>query len=119
MKERLFTLRKTLKLTQAEFAEKINLKRAAITAYETGVNNIPERVVLDICRTFNVNEQWLRDGDDPMFRPVKSLNNELASEVGALIAGEDDFTKKLILRYLQLPEEEKKLFEKFIRSLDQ
>lgn len=117
MKNRLIALRKNLKLTQAEFAKRINLTRAAISQYELGNNQITERTVSDICREFNVSEDWLRNGTGPMFRPIVGINNELATAVGSLISSEDDFTKKVVLKYLQLPEEHRKIFEKFLRSL--
>lgn len=116
MKDRLLELRKKLDYTQAEFAERINLKRPTITNYESGATVIPDRVILDICREFNVSEDWLRDGVGPMFRPM-STDNELAAAVGSLIASEDDFTKKIVLKYLKLPDEHKKIFEKFLREL--
>lgn len=116
--ERLVKLRTALNINQSTFAAKINRAQSTYSEYERG-KNIPDRTISDICRVFNVNEEWLKNGEGPMFRPAKGLNGELTSEIGALIASEDDFTKKLILRYLQLPEEEKKLFEKFIRNLDQ
>lgn len=116
MKDRLIQLRKKLNLTQAVFASRLNLTRAAISQYELGNNQITDRTVLDICREFNVSEDWLRDGVGPMFRPM-STDNELAAAVGSLIASEDDFTKKIVLKYLKLPDEHKKIFEKFLREL--
>lgn len=117
MNERLLQLRKNLKLTQAEFAERINLKRPTIANYEAGNAMIPDRVIADLIREFNVSEDWLRNGTGPMFRPIAGINNELATAVGSLISSEDDFTKKVVLKYLQLPEEHRKIFEKFLRSL--
>ncbi|MFQ9544998.1 MAG: helix-turn-helix domain-containing protein [Clostridium sp.] len=67
MNERLKLLRSTLKLTTREFAKVINLSGGAITNMEKGVRNITDRVISDICREFNVNEEWLRDGKGEMF----------------------------------------------------
>lgn len=107
MNNRLVDLRKALSLTQEQFGEKINLKRTAITAYEKGYNSINDRTIANICNTFNVNEDWLRYGTQPMFRPQQSADNELAAEVASLIKSKDDFTKNLILEILKLPEEQK------------
>lgn len=67
MNERLKLLRSTLKLTTREFAKVINLSGGAITNMEKGVRNITDRVISDICREFNVNEEWLRNGKGEMF----------------------------------------------------
>lgn len=67
MNERLKILRSTLKLTTREFAKVINLSGGAITNMEKGVRNITDRVISDICREFNVNEEWLREGKGEMF----------------------------------------------------
>ncbi len=34
---------------------------------ESGAKNVTDRVVADICREFNVNENWLREGTGEMF----------------------------------------------------
>lgn len=114
--KRLIQLREHLQLNQQKFAEKINRAQSTYCEYEKG-KNIPERTILDICREFNVSEDWLRDGIGPMFRPAKDMDNELAIEFGKLIAGKDEFTKRLFLQYLKLPDEEKAIFQKFLENL--
>lgn len=114
--KRLIQLREHLQLNQQKFAEKINRAQSTYCEYEKG-KNIPERTILDICREFNVSEDWLRDGTGPMFRPVQDMDNELAVEFGKLIAGKDEFTKRLFLQYLKLPDEEKAIFQKFLENL--
>lgn len=68
MNERLKELRKTLKLTQQEFADRLNIKRGAIANYEIGRNVPIDAVVSLICKEFNVNEDWLRNGSGEMFK---------------------------------------------------
>ena len=76
MEERLKELRKTLNLTQQEFAEKIGVKRNTIAQYESGRNAPIDAVITLICRTYSVDETWLRTGEGEMFQP-KSRNDEL------------------------------------------
>lgn len=62
MQERIKTLRKTLGLTQKQFAEKIGVKQNTVAQYEIG-RNIPTDMAINlICREFGVNEIWLRTG---------------------------------------------------------
>lgn len=69
MHERLKLLRKQLRLTQQEFADKLGISRGNIAAYEVAKNAPSDAVILLICRYFNVNEEWLRNGVGDMFIP--------------------------------------------------
>jgi transcriptional regulator with XRE-family HTH domain len=66
--ERVKYLRKdVLKLTQEEFARKLNMSTSNIGSIEIGRVNLTERVIADICRRWSVNEQWLAEGTEPVF----------------------------------------------------
>ena len=67
MKDRIKEIRKTLNLTQQEFADRLGIKRGGIANYEIGRNDPSDSVISLICREFNVNEQWLRYGNGDMF----------------------------------------------------
>lgn len=74
MGNRIKELRKKLGLTQQEFADRLGIKRNAITNYEVGRNNPADMVISLICREFNVNEQWLRTGDGEMLAESDSFS---------------------------------------------
>ena len=74
MKDRIKKLRKELNLTQNQFGEKIGVKGNTITNYETGLRTPTDTVINNICKTFNVNEHWLRDGTGEMF--LEQTRNE-------------------------------------------
>ena len=63
-------------LTQSQFAEKLGLSRNYIGLIEIGDRVPSDRTISDICREFNVSEEWLRTGEGEMFQP-KSRNEEL------------------------------------------
>lgn len=92
--DRLKYLRKEiLKLGQVEFSKKINLKSSGfISQLEKGTRNITDRTINDICREFNVNEEWLRAGigevfqenDDTILSELikeKNITNDLVIQV--------------------------------------
>lgn len=97
MKDRIKNLRRTLNLTQQEFADKIGVKRNTIGQYEIGRNKPIDSIINLICREFNVNEEWLRTGKGEMFLP------EANGELEALV-------KKYNLSY-----NEKIIIEKFVK----
>ncbi|MCI8489027.1 MAG: helix-turn-helix transcriptional regulator [Lachnospiraceae bacterium] len=67
MNERIKQLRKTLGMTQQEFAEKIGVKRNTIAQYEIGRNEPIESVINLICKQYNINIDWLKNGSGEMF----------------------------------------------------
>ena len=88
MGDRIKVLRQSLGLTQQEFADRIGIKRGAIANYEIG-RNISDVVINSICRTFNVNEHWLRTGEGEMFVQI-ARDKEIMRFVGDVMQGEDD-----------------------------
>ncbi len=67
MNERLKILRKTLKMNQQEFSERIGISQSALTLMENGKRTIRDVYIAQMCHAFNVNEVWLRTGDGEMF----------------------------------------------------
>lgn len=67
MNNRIRELRKTLELSQKEFAQKIGLKQNAISYMEKSGATVTEQNVKAICSQFSVNESWLRTGSGKMF----------------------------------------------------
>jgi transcriptional regulator with XRE-family HTH domain len=65
--KRIILLRHTEKLTQPVFAEKISISKGYIAALELGKKPVNDRIVKLICSTFRVNEDWLRNGAEPMY----------------------------------------------------
>lgn len=98
MKERIRLIRRTLDLTQQEFADRIGIKRGAIANYELGRNEPVDSVVSLICREFNVNEEWLREGIGEMFLP--NTNDELDALAKKYDLSEAD--QVLIEKYVNL-----------------
>ena len=81
MIERIYLLRKTLSLSQENFGKRIGLTKHSISAYENGDRQPTERVISDICREFNVNEEWLRTGEgDMLIETDDSIFSELMTE---------------------------------------
>lgn len=120
MNERLLELRKALGLTQAKFGEKLKLKSNTITNYEKGNRSLNDRVIADICREYNVNETWLREGTGSMFRPVKSDESLFAEQAAKLIKSKDPVTIKAVAFLLKLindgEDELKDAYIKFIHD---
>lgn len=85
MKERLIELREIhLNKTQKEMAEKLNISRATYGRYETGEIKISDRVIIDICREFHINENWLRTGEEPIL-VQRTQKDEMKDKISKII----------------------------------
>lgn len=99
MKDRIRQLRKELKLNQSDFGEKVGVKGNTIGNYELGLRSPSEAVVFSICREFNVNEDWLRNGNGEMFIPL-TRSETISRFAGNLIKEEDDSFKRQLIEVL-------------------
>lgn len=95
MNERIKAVRLALGISQEEFGKRLGVTRGAITNIE--LNKVePKPLFVDlICREFNVNEDWLKNGAEPMFLQ-RSRNEEISAFFGDLLNGEPDFKHRLI-----------------------
>lgn len=101
MNERLKKIRKTLDLTQQEFANRIGVARANIASYEVGKSNLSDAVISLICREFSVNEKWLRYGEGDMFN---SSDDEYIAIIDRIMAGENEFAKNIFKTFAMFDE---------------
>lgn len=76
MKDRIKTLRKTLKMNQNEFANKIHKVTRTLQKYESGEIVPDYSIVQLIAKTFNINPDWLVTGDGEMFLDNTSRQQE-------------------------------------------
>lgn len=117
MHERLKQLRKTLDLTQQEFADRIGSKRNTVAKYETETNTPSTAVISLICREFHVSETWLREGTGEMFLSV-DRNTDIAKLTRQLLDEEtDSFKNRFISVLANLSTQEWELLEKRAREL--
>ncbi len=114
MKDRFKELRKELNVTQQEFADKLKISRNFVAQIEMGSKVPSDRTIDDVCREFNVNEEWLRTGNGDMFIPGikdKQISTMLAD---VMKSGEDSFRHRLVSALARLDDEGWDNLEKLI-----
>lgn len=117
MKDRIKELRKTLGLTQQEFADKIGTARGNISAYEVAKNAPSDAVISLICTKFNVNEEWLRNGNGEMFIEL-TRDEQIEAFVGEALRDESDsFKKKFIAMLTALDEPDWEILQKMVEKI--
>lgn len=110
MNDRIKKIRKMLDMTQIEFSSKIGLSRNFIAQIETGAKIPSDRTISDICRVFNVNEEWIRTGNGEIFQ---NDDTDDYSEITTIIGEKDPKAKKAIIDYYHLTDSDKELWWKF------
>ncbi len=117
MNERINEIRKAVGLTQGDFGAKIGgLSKNYVWMLEKGERTPSDRTILDICREFNVNEEWLRTGQGEMFRKL-SRSDEIAAFFGDVLSGEPDFRARFIAALSRLNADQWKLLEQIADNL--
>lgn len=96
--ERVKEIRKSLGFTLDKFGERIGLKKSALSLIENGKNVLTDGNILSICREYNVNEKWLRDGEGSMFAQPETFSlDEFAAKHNAT-----DLEKEIIKTYFEI-----------------
>lgn len=117
MKDRIKKIRKESGLTQVDFGERIGVKGNTITNYENGLRTPTDAVILSICREFDVNEEWLRNGTGEML-VQKSKDEQISEMLGEIQkSGEDTFNHRLVSALANLDEDGWNSLEKLIDSI--
>ena len=111
---RIKEIRKGAGLTLEKFGAKIGITAASLSTIENGKSNPSGQTVLMICREFNVNEDWLRDGTGDPF--MKMSREETIAEYVGRITGEHitDIDESIIKFMAETPVDE---WESLARNL--
>lgn len=117
MNERIKALRKFLNMTQEEFSKQIGLSRNFIAQVEIGTKVPSDRTITDICREYNVNEDWLRTGNGEMFKS-RTREQEISAFVNEVMELNDDsFEKKLVSALARLEPKDWECLESIAKKL--
>ena len=116
--ERMRLIRKTIKLTQEEFGNRLGVSFAAVSMTEGGKNGVSDRIVRDMVREFAVNEGWLRTGEGSMFLP-QMRQEQIASFIGDVLRDDNSFRLRLISTLSRLTPAEWEMLEKRIAEINE
>lgn len=120
MNERIKEVRKALGLTLEKFGKSLGVTKVAISNIENGNRGVTEQMFLSVCRVYNVNEDWLRNGTGEMF-------NKPSDEVGyyaEFLLEQDSVDEPLrslivdmIKAYVDLDDVSKEIFMRYVNNL--
>lgn len=103
--------------TKTAFSDRINVSQAFVSQMCSGLKVPSDRTIADICREYDVNEDWLRTGQgDPYIQ--LSRDEELSQFFGDVMKGEDpDFRRRLLSVMSRLTTDEWALLEQMAWKL--
>ncbi len=97
MNGRIKHLRKeVLDMTQDDFSSKLGLSRNFIAQLETGAKVPSERTIKDICREYNVNENWLRTGEGEIFIELSRKDKIILWAAEALSGESEEYRNRFV-----------------------
>lgn len=114
MHDRIKDIRKTLGMTQTEFAQRIGIKQNSLANIEIGRRNASNQVVTSICREFGVNLDYLLHGTGPMFAPKETT---ALDRIDQILGGGNEFVKAVFVEMADLSDEEWQMLHDFVQRV--
>ncbi len=112
LKDRIKKIRKNNNLTQQEFAKKIGTSQNVLANWENGRRNPSASAVNNICKTFNITEEWLRTGKGEMYLELDT-EEELFQWVEKVLNNRNTtFKKRFVAMLMSLSDQEWEFLEK-------
>lgn len=114
--DRIKEIRISLGLNQSDFGNKIGLGQAGVSALEKGIRGITDRNIQLICEKFNVNEEWLRNGEGEMFLDVSEEDEFMKAAAELRISG-DEGIMQAVIEYWKMSPEQREIIKNFIINI--
>ena len=118
LNSRIKQVRKALGMSQDDFGNGLGLGRGAITNIELNKTTPKPLVVQLICKTYNVNEQWLRTGEGEMF-VQRTRSQEITDFMADLVQTDNEFKRRFVSVLARLDEKDWELIEKMAEMLSE
>lgn len=116
--ERIKYVRNTLNLTLEKFGDRLGVTKVAISNIEKGNRNLTEQMLKLICKEYNVNEEWLRNGTGEMFNVPE---DEIASILSEIIENPESEFYKMVLQlahtYAELTPDSQRVIDEYTKKL--
>lgn len=113
--KRVSVLRKTLKLTQTEFAKALSIGQQALSMIENGQRDLSEKNIKLICFSYKVSYDWLVNGIGDMFQ---SDDSDAQAIVDSVMTVDNEFAKKILVKFAKLSDEHWKQLQEILTELE-
>ena len=110
-------IRNFLGLTQKELACRLKLAQGTISSIEAGQRKLTDRLLSQICLTFNLSDEWVRTGKGEPYKNVAlndSFLNELVKAYEGMTEGQKESFKSFLVTFGILGKEKKEVSDEVI-----
>lgn len=113
MKNRIREFRRSLGLSQTDFAERLGMTRSIVSNMELGLVEIPDYRIKSMIKEFDVSETWLRTGQGKMFDvepdPDRGVLDQIQKEYK-----DNPVLRALLESYVKLSDAQRKAFDDYV-----
>lgn len=110
--ERVKEIRKTLNLTLEKFGDKIGVQKSAVSKIERGDVGLTEQMSKSICREFNVNYDYLVNGEGDVFSNLpQTILDDLCVQYDL-----DALDRLIVEMYIDLPPQDREVVKKMMKE---
>lgn len=110
--ERVKEIRKALSLTLEKFGEKIGVQKSAVSKIERGDVILTDQMAKSICREFNVNYDYLVNGEGDMFSNLpQTILDDLCVQYDL-----DALDRLIVEMYIDLPSQDREVIKKMMKE---
>lgn len=114
MEERLKEIRKTLNLSQKDFAKALGIGQSTWAMIEVGKRELKDRHIKLICTIFSINEQWLRTGEGSMYADDTF---EAQAIIDSVMSSEDEFAKSVLVAFAKMSKEDWLVIKRIVDNI--
>jgi transcriptional regulator with XRE-family HTH domain len=100
-------------MNQRDFGRRLGVTGAGISKIENGERNLTEQMLLLICKEFNINENWLRNGEGDIFTQKSPEVIEQLAKCYQL----DELDQRIIYEYTMLDEKKRRVIKEYIMRI--
>lgn len=101
---------------RSKFARRLSISPQYAAQLYSGERSPSDRTIADICRVFDIREEWLRDGLEPMRSP-KNREEEVVEMVGRALKDGNSLKQAVIQMICNRTDEELEVIKKAISDI--
>lgn len=106
---------KILGISQAKFAKKLKISTSNLSNIEVERVRLTDRVISEIAEAYNLNENWIKTGEEPIEKP-QSRDEEILTFFNKIKDNDNIFAKRFILALSKLDMQDWEALDKLINN---
>ena len=115
--ERIRQVRRDKKMNQTDFGKTISVSQNYLSAIEKNDNLATDKIIKLICLSYGVSEDWLRNGEGPMYSAEDSDSERFRQAATGIEMADDKRAMAALEIYWSLSPEDRKIIWKMFEKV--